>query len=49
MRLLRDINPARAERIACRAIEIGALNYRASPQFLPTTSTATPVRQPQAP
>ncbi len=28
MRLLRGVDPARAERVACRAVEVGALNYK---------------------
>jgi len=34
MRLLRGIDPARTERIACRAIEIGALNYKSFASIL---------------
>jgi hypothetical protein len=32
--LLRGIDPARAERVACRAIEIGALNYKSVASIL---------------
>ena len=34
MRLLRGVDPARAERVACRAVEIGALNYKSIASIL---------------
>jgi transposase len=34
MRLLRGIDAARAERVACRAVEIGALNYKSIASIL---------------
>jgi hypothetical protein len=34
MRLLRGIDPARAERVADRAVEIGALNYKSIASIL---------------
>ena len=34
MRLLRGVNPVRAERVACRAVEIGALNYKSIASIL---------------
>ena len=34
MRLLRGVDPARAERVACRAVEIGALNYKSITSIL---------------
>ena len=47
MRLLRGVDPARAERIAGRAVEIGALNYKSIVSILannldnrPTASAA---------
>ena len=34
MRLLRGLDPARAERVAARAVEIGALNYKSIASIL---------------
>jgi transposase len=34
MRLLRGVDPARAERVASRAVEIGALNYNSIASIL---------------
>ena len=34
MRLLRGVDPARAERVAARAVEIGALNYKSIASIL---------------
>jgi hydroxymethylpyrimidine/phosphomethylpyrimidine kinase len=34
MRLLRGVTQARDERVACRAVEIGALNYKSIASIL---------------
>jgi transposase len=44
-RLLRGIDAARAERVACRAVEIGALNYKSIARSSTITSIAVPVRR----
>jgi transposase len=47
LRLLRDLEPARAEAVSARALQIGALTYKSIASILANRLTAQPARDPE--
>jgi len=48
LRLFKDLDPARAERVAARAVAIGALTYKSIASIITSKLDRTPAAEPQA-